>query len=301
VLGETNLNLGNQNGTDTNPITGSITLAPVAEAYSVTVTDIVAATGATVALFSDTNLADTETSIPVALADITDVYIRVTAQDTTTILYYKVSIDQPEVVTSAYKLKTSESDSAGNAASGLTLLTAAKDAAGVVTIKLTGSLAAKYKAAVSGGNVTPVDGFTATDWGTPVQAANGTYAGMYITGAVSSNGWQNAAIKQFNQALRFYTGHQDLTLAEAPANPLKDDAGASNIYVPVATDPAAWPITIKWKLHQSLASTTTLSFLLWSGAPVKTVTFVVEQYNEAGTTKSGDIATIIVDYSGVTF
>jgi hypothetical protein len=122
---------------------------------------------------------------------------------------------------------------------------------------------------------------------------------VFITGAVPSNGWENAAIKQFNQALRFYTGHQDLTLAEAPASPLKDSDGASNIYVPVATDPAAWPI--KWKLHQSLDSSTTLSFLLWSGAPVKTVTFVVEQYNAEGTTKSGDIATIIVDYSGVDF
>ena len=199
-------------------------------------------------------------------------------------------------VSDSYSLKKSESDNSADE-SGLTITAKKSDVNGIVYITLGGTVADTYQAAATG-NQTPTAGgnFDGDTWGAgTTTSAAGKYAAAYIDGLVASGGWTNVAIKQTNHAFVYYTGSsQDLAKAEltAPA-----PAPGANIYLPVdATLP------VKWKLYASV-SAGPFGILLWNGATAKTATLVIEQYNgnAQGSTKTGDIATFVIDYSSVIF
>jgi hypothetical protein len=106
------------------------------------------------------------------------------------------------------------------------------------------------------------------------------------------------AIRSESQALRYYTGHGDL-LGSEPT--VAYDSGG-NTWIP--TDTSQSPI--RWKAYAAgdIPANDTMTILIWDDASPKTVKFEVTSWtsiteNVAGE-KTGDIATIVFDYSGVT-
>ncbi len=93
VAGQSLQNVGQQAGTNTNPITATVTVA--SNKASITAADIETDPGATVNLYADSGFSVEEAVTlnggGTSDAD-TDIYVKVTAEDTITILYYKITV-----------------------------------------------------------------------------------------------------------------------------------------------------------------------------------------------------------------
>jgi hypothetical protein len=247
------------------------------------------------------------------------VYILVTAADGATKLHYTVSIERLETVT-GYSLKASEDGNAADSESGLTI-SAVKNAAGAVTIRLSGTLKPAYVYTADGSTAYPTtepstgagSAFegndmwigTTSQYGYPKPAA-GKYAEAYI-GALFKGldlTGKYIAVKQSNQALRFFTGvpsNPSVVTTPLTAPKAADSDGA--IYLPSA----ATDLPVRWRVYGQGAKTVTETFaiLIWSGASPKTATFEItaraSAASDAAETDPPYRATIVVDYSSVNF
>jgi hypothetical protein len=166
-----------------------------------------------------------------------------------------------------------------------------------IYIKLGGKIATTHQA-VAPGNSNPTlptgSIWDEATWGPgSATSAAGRYAGVYIDKLFGSKELTNVAIKQTNEAFGFYMGAG--LLEEKPTGPAQPDQ--PNIYLPEPPD-----LPVKWKLYSSIPATP-FGILLWDRATVKTATLIVDQYDgvAADSKKTSDIATIIVDWSAVTW
>jgi hypothetical protein len=109
------------------------------------------------------------------------------------------------------------------------------------------------------------------------------------------------ALRSSNQAFRYYKGASNL-LAQEPTGPLVilGDPNKPIIYIPAL--PTEMPV--KWRLYNTntFSSDKLFAFILWSSANPKTITLEVAEYATYvdNAAKSADVATIVIDYSGVT-
>ena len=299
-------------GTEAAPKTAAITLAAATANSAVKASNIVAAEKASAKLYSDTGFtteAGTD-GIALTVGETKTVYILVTAEDGTK-LYYKVSIALPQTVT-GYSLKASESGSAGAAASGVILAYATK-LDGKVTLKLGGTLVSTYVYTADGSTAYPSSNPATNFDGNGTWIGNspaptpvaGKYSDVYINGLFPAEieSAKYYAIKNTNQALRFFTG--STALATAPLNsPATEDT--NSIYIPTTTDSA-----VRWKVYgqNAINSGDTLGILIWNGGTAaytpKTATLEIQEYSgNTGTptvVSNGYSATVIVDFSDVNF
>jgi hypothetical protein len=229
------------------------------------------------------------------------------------------------VTTSSYSLKVSET-SATNSTSGLGIAYVRKsNASGKVYIKLTGTLDPKYVYTAAGGTEYPQTDPTSgagsefkgkNDWigassafGYPKPAA-GKYAAAYIGNLFHGLTLDNkfVAVKQSNQAMRFFTGLVENTNVGAVTNQelagpkTVDENGA--IYLPADTNKPP----VRWRVYNTGGKTTTETFgiLIWNNAVPKTAEFEITARqgftdNSPELSSNAYIGTIIVDYSGVNF
>jgi hypothetical protein len=247
------------------------------------------------------------------------VYILVTAADGATKLHYTVSIERLETVT-GYSLKASAAGGAADSESGLTI-SAVKNAAGAVTIRLGGTLKPAYVYTADGSTAYPTTeptegagsafegmemwiGSTITQ--TPKPAA-GKYAEAYIGALFKGLDLTSKfiAVKQSNQALRFFTNmpSSDPRIVTTPLTAPKATDAEGAIYLP--SDATVSPV--RWRVYGQGAKTVTETFgiLIWSGASPKTATFeITARASAASDAAEADTpyrATIVVDYSSVNF
>jgi hypothetical protein len=285
-------------------------------------------TDASVKLYSDSGFSTEvtgESTITLILGGTKIVYILVTAEDDTTKTYYAVSIEKPQDVLTAYSLKASEAAEASAAASGITLDSAEK-LNEVVTLKLGGTVGAAYRATATsstspytvGANFEPSAGF----WGDSheesqdnrlIRPALGVYTPVYIHGifTTGTSSTRILAIKQTNQALRFYQQGIGL-LAGNPTSPVAADQGnLQTIFIPSNTaSPVRWRLYGENVAQGQIADGGTFGILIWNGGTgttysPKTATIDIAQYQSyvtnATLTAGGYQAKIIIDYSDVTW
>jgi hypothetical protein len=110
-------------------------------------------------------------------------------------------------------------------------------------------------------------------------------------------------IKQKNQALRYYEGwinnpkHSGLLEAE-PTKPRRQDP---TLWIPERTA----QLPVRWKAYSNIPAGTSLSLLIWENADSKVINIEVTSWQNLGSDtaedKNEDIATIVLDYSGVVF
>jgi hypothetical protein len=168
-----------------------------------------------------------------------------------------------------------------------------------VYIKLSGAIGTAYQTAVTSALVTNGGKWSTAAWTNgSTSSAAGRYAGVYLRGLFPADGLANIAVKQTNDAFRFYTGAGGL-LTEKPQAPT---ANAVNIWVPSTT--SAQPI--KWKFYDSLPQTETWGVIMWSNAQNKAPEMIFEKYDGTANTSqpigtNSHFATVIVDYSAVVF
>jgi hypothetical protein len=223
---------------------------------------------------------------------------------------------------------------------GLTISSAIRDHAGVVTIKLTGTVKGEYTLKAEGtgpGSITYEEGykFRGEDyWGihTPPKytgaaataaPAPGSYAVVRIKGLYNDDPDQRVmALKQTNQAYRIYQYDQTYqidgtggTLLASPSTGPKTRPNNNEpiLWVPAASDTKDAPI--EWVLGTLRVrdSTSTLSLPIWDGgteaglSPYTPRTAKLEiaeydNYADGSTPKAGGYkATFIIDYSDVEF
>jgi hypothetical protein len=233
--------------------------------------------------------------------------IPVTVAADGTITVNTAQIVQGEASTAkTYTLKKSAAtgapDDTGAGASGLSIAYARKGSTSKkVYIKVSGTVAGSYtyKANALTPDVQGADWDARDSWnngstGTP---ADGVYAGVYINGLIAAG--NNIAIKQENHALRYYTAWTDANLIAETAPDAPAASNTDSVYVPPTNDTTTWPV--KWRLY-TIDANDTFSILLWNNAHEKKVTLDVDQYGaDISEGKTGDIATIVLDYSAVTF
>jgi hypothetical protein len=290
--------LGGEDGTSTgNAITGSITLTLGSDndaIPAIETTDIIVAAGAKVELFTDAAFAvEAEAGIPVSHIGTTHAYIKVTPENGVSPVYYDVSVAVTGNVSAYYTLTDSE-ESESLATSGLEIASAEKDEGGEITITLKGDVARAHQAVKDGSANLPVQGdsFVGKTWGGgTATSATGRYAGAFIMNLFGTPTPTNIAIKQDNEALKYYT---DST----------DDVATEILIAPAASGPNIWlpsdsGTPFKWKLYSAIDEPS-FGILLWDGATVKTATLDIDQYDES-LSSSSNIATVTVDWSGVTF
>jgi hypothetical protein len=108
------------------------------------------------------------------------------------------------------------------------------------------------------------------------------------------------AIRSENQALRYYTDAATGLLASAPT--VARDSALNTTWIP--SNPSQLPI--RWKAYaaSTIPANDNMTILIWDGASPKTVKLEVTSWakftGEVAEEKTGDIATIVLDYSGVT-
>jgi hypothetical protein len=244
---------------------------------------------------------------------------------TITVDYSAVNFGNTEAVANVYSLKVSEENTTADTASGLEILSASKDAAGTVTIKLGGTLAADY-VYTADGSTKHVQGtsadpahFSTGFWmgaGDTVTSAAGKYSNVFIQGLFSglpaTGHTKYVAVKQTNQALRFFKDGKDSEGAASPGitatvlqGPKAADAEGAT-YIPAATGDSP----VRWRVYASGAKThdETFGVLIYAGALTpKTATFdLTERTGHTAnapevTANDRYTATIIVDYSAVNF
>ncbi|MDR2149555.1 MAG: hypothetical protein LBO67_01775 [Spirochaetaceae bacterium] len=138
-------------------------------------------------------------------------------------------------------------------------------------------------------------------WGTKGdEAPSGKWADLTLNlSAVFTDSAAIYGIKNTNEALRYYTGWDLVKTTPADlAAPVKS-SDYDNLCIP--TDTAILPY--KWRVYpaNSLTASPNSGILLWSGANSKIITLEIAEYAayEDDTDKVGDIAKIVIDYSGV--
>jgi hypothetical protein len=237
---------------------------------------------------------------------------------TITVDYSAVDFGTGEAVANRYSLKMTEGELAeDDTASGLKILSATKDTSGTVTVKLGGTLASGYVYTAPGGTAYPSgsepEHFPGqTFWlGTGITAtpAAGKYSNAYIHGLFSDLTTDNGkiiAIKQTNQALRFFTGASTGVNTVALTGPKTDnhvDGGATSILADTNISP------VRWRVYPASAVNTDeiWGILIYNGtlAP-KTATIEITERQDytndaAEVMPNGFTATIVVDYSAVDF
>jgi hypothetical protein len=273
----------------------------------------VAAASAAAYTEADFNTAAAYANAAIAVEDV--FFVKVTSQDGSNVKWYKITV--LEDVFGTYALETDEESSITDAASGLTILSATKDASGAVTIWLGGTLAPSYVYTSNNGATQypatdPAVDFKGNEFwiGTPITAtpAAGKYSNAFIHGLFSglspSNG-KIIAVKQTNQALRFMTSASSGVNTSALLGPKTgnhEEGGATSIQADTSISP------IRWRVYQSsyIDSDLTWGFLISDGtlAP-KTATFELAEWsgfvNNGTAVSNGYTATITVDYSAVDF
>ena len=245
-------------------------------------------------------------------------FVKVTSQDGKAVKWYKVTV--LEDVKAAYSLKASEASNAGPNGSGLNIASATKDGTGKVTIKLDGTVLAAYTSTtINYGVSTDGASWDSNWWGssTDFDSAPGTYVAVYINGlfpagtANPKNGAANKvlAVRQTNQALRFYTGGGNL-LDSKPNKPVvADQSNSKTIWIPPATTTTEAPV--RWRLYGKEATQgiikegDTFGLLIWNGTLTpKTAELEIAGYSAFSadaTLTDNTTRTFVVDYSGVNF
>ncbi|MDR2177000.1 MAG: hypothetical protein LBP20_03030 [Treponema sp.] len=176
----------------------------------------------------------------------------------------------------------------------LTIVAWKSDKTGVIAITLSGSVSQEDNS-----------GFNNTfGTGSPNKLV-GNYASVSVSLAslLEPVSDQVIAIRQENDALRYYQGLTDGggLLGSAPPTPVFEGA-LPNIYIPEQGQGTP----VKWKAYDEGAWEDTedgdFSFLVSDAASPKTVRFDITTWsaNEEDATKTGNVATIIIDYSAVT-
>jgi hypothetical protein len=217
--------------------------------------------------------------------------------------------------TNAYTLKATSASDAAADASGLTIAYARKaTVSGKTYIKLGGAIAAAHQLVSNGTEVT-TNAFTNWDtneWGNGPGSTYVPAAGKYK--AVALNGLfpaetSNVAIKNSNFAFHYYDGsgsYNFLTTTAPTAPQIREQAGGTALENPPADVYLPTDLTIKpfkWKLYSSaFTAGETFSLLIWSEAPDKTVTLDIDQYGSFAVSGAPTkLATVVIDYSGVTW
>jgi hypothetical protein len=252
-------------------------------------------------------------------------FVKVTSEDSTNVKWYKVTV--LENVLSVYTLMTTEDapdvTPEEDTESGLTILSASKDASGAVTIKLGGTLAASFVYTADGetdyeAGTDPAADFPSLFWmgeGDSATPAAGKYANAYIKGLFSGLEEDNTkfiAVKQTNQALRFFTDGKAPDDQPSPGittdvleGPKTADAEGA-IYLPADTTIPS----VRWRVYNSGAKTPDEIFgmLIYAGtlSPKTAVFDITERQDftedaEESTSEDRYSATITVDYSAVDF
>jgi hypothetical protein len=171
---------------------------------------------------------------------------------------------------------------------GLTLVSAQKsNKTGIITITMGGTINK------------PSDFETLFSPGQPERpAGNYAYVSFSLASVIMPNAAKVIAIRQENDALRYYTGSASL-LTELPTAPAFGNV-EPNIYVPAQGTP------LKWKANDvgafTLSDAANCQFIVSSTASPKTVKIDITTWsaNTTGATKTGDVATVILDYSALT-
>jgi hypothetical protein len=253
---------------------------------------------------------------------------------TITVDYSAVNFEPavPTDVSGSYSLHVTDNPSAGlDTVSGLRIDSATKDAAGVVTVKLGGTLnAAHVYTSTGSGNYsqenTPANAGGAfndavtwldTTLAATTQPVAGKYAEVFIKGPYSDLATNNSkyiAIKQTNQALRLLTenntGNNFATTTPLTGPKKENNSGGGATYVPVASDTANVPV--RWRVYGAGAinANEIQSLLLWNGGttPLTPKIAVIELTERANNNDGASLAssspytaTIVVDYSAVNF
>jgi hypothetical protein len=198
--------------------------------------------------------------------------------------------------------------------SGLSIKSAAWDK-GVVTIKLSGTLNTNYAYGTEGTETYPVtdpatnfkakDDWIGASYTAPPEPAAGRYAAAYIGSLFKGVGdGKIIAVKQTNQAMRFFTGG-------LPASSPLDAAATSDekaFYLPAigTGDP------VRWRVYNTdvIDDEETFGFLIWDAngtesVAARTATFEVQEWTNyqdgSSAVAGGYSAKVIVDYSEVNF
>ncbi|MDR1306690.1 MAG: hypothetical protein LBK74_03855 [Treponema sp.] len=181
--------------------------------------------------------------------------------------------------------------------SGLTLTAKKSDTTGIIYLTISGTVAAADTSQTAWTN----------NWN-----KKGNISGKFAAVSVDFNGVFTTAnvakilaIRSESQALRYCTdwveedGHQGL-LSSAPT--VAYHWGA-NMWIP--SNPSQLPV--RWKAYEAglIPANDSLLILIWDGASPKTSKLEVTSWTsfngDIAKDKTGDIATIVFDYSAVTF
>jgi hypothetical protein len=171
---------------------------------------------------------------------------------------------------------------------GLTVVSASKDLkTGAVTVALGGT--------VSGGIT---DWQTNNMWGQPGanKPSSGNWSGLVFNGIPRAGltSYSTIAIKQTNQSLRYYTGHENQSMFAA-TKPTAAVTGGADVWLDADN---GYKDVFKWKQYAENTFTdksdNSFSVLLWSGASPKTATLEITSGTE------DDAYTVIVDWNGLT-
>jgi hypothetical protein len=215
-------------------------------------------------------------------------------------------------LTSSYSLKEgAETDSPTQ--SGISVASALKDiATKTVTIRLTGEFDAKYvyvgdgttAASATGGGAKweSVNWFDGSYTSTPL---TGKYGAVNIVG-INTAEQTNVAIQiKPYSGLLFYSG----TILQTGTNTPRPLFADSELTVPSTAEPFNYKsvdgtVTQRWRFYSTIPANNIYGILLYSGAANKTITLDIDQWGSApadGKAANGDILTVVVDYSNVTF
>jgi hypothetical protein len=189
--------------------------------------------------------------------------------------------------------------------SSLTIASAQKsDTSGIVYITLGGEVETDFQYITTIGS-TPT-GEWDNLWGDPAVASFNPLAGKYGTfvfkpfTSITDVNTLNIAIKQTNDALRYYT---DLaSLEAAPLTVPFEGSGPGGVYIPSSSDTAT-----RWKKYDPYTTASIFEVLLWSGAANKTITLEIQSFigSPADPAVEGTdytvLGTIVIDYSDVDF
>jgi hypothetical protein len=175
---------------------------------------------------------------------------------------------------------------------GLTLVSAQKsDKTGIITIKLGGSI----------GQPTDFeDNFSPGGAGKP--EGSYAYVSFSLVSLLEPINDKVIAIRQENDALRYYANSDPEAgnlLAEPPEKPVFGGE-EPNIYVPASPDmPVKWKANAAGTFDEDTAANS--MFIVSDAASPRIITIGITTWsaNEDNATKTGDVATIILDYSAL--
>ncbi|MDR1929306.1 MAG: hypothetical protein LBQ44_01630 [Treponema sp.] len=172
---------------------------------------------------------------------------------------------------------------------GLTLTARKSDTTGIIYLTVSGTVTAANTAD--------------TAW-TDIWLSKGNITGEFAAVSIDLKGVFTAAnvanilaIRSESQALRYYTGMSPL-LSEKPTAPVEF---GPTTWIPSDTS----QLPVRWKAYaaNSIPANDNLTLLIWENASPKSSKLEVTSWtniaNDVATGKTGDIATIIFDYSGV--